>query len=80
LSLYLPQRHTGEAEVWLDSILTLTLRGLSGQLHTMAPLSLAKTLAPTTKEAGWGPVMSKDGRKLNSAKGSLDREMEWLGW
>jgi len=46
----------------------------------MAPLSLAKTLAPTTKEAGWGPVMSKDGRKLNSAKGSLDREMEWLGW
>jgi len=64
----MPQRHTGGAEVWLDLILNLMLHGLSGQSHTMAPLSLGKTLVPTKKEAGWGLVMSKDGKKWNEQK------------
>lgn len=41
---------------------------MSDQLHTMAPLSLGKSLVPTKKQAGWGPIMLKDGKKLKEIK------------
>jgi len=64
----MPQRHTGGAEVWLDLILILTLHGLSGQLHTMAPLSVEKTLVPTKKEAGVGPCHVKRWKEIKLSK------------